>query len=231
MSEPKRVPLIIIVLIALAAVLLVMDVAYGDDDDRGHGHGHDDGDSSAVDASSIVTGDSSWGIGAGGPGDVEINNCWGSTQWGGLTIFRQKLVTLETCLGFRFLALKKYELAAMHFCNDKPTLKEFANEAECEAEHDFTPPDPLDSPNLGGLYDQATQFNEHYDLAQQQQEEIEYLKEENASFVGRLDQLTAYIEQEPARAPTSVQKQEPQYSEAQFNAVWLALGIEDEDDE
>ncbi len=226
MSEPKRISLVWLLLPALAAVLLVLDNSHADDD---HGHGqahHDNGAGAVSDASSVITGDSSWGIGAGGPGDVDINGCWGSTQWGLLTIFKQKLVTLEICLGFRFLALKKYELAAMHFCNDKPTLKEFANEAECEVAHDFT---PHNTPNLEGLYDRAAQFDEHYELAQQQEEEIVYLKEENASIVGRLDDLAAMLEQPPEPAP--VQQQAPRYSEEQFNAVWLALGIEDDDDE
>lgn len=223
----NRAAMLCALLAGLMAFLLAAEVWAQDNDDHGHGQAHHGGDGGVVEVVS-GDGDSSWGIGAGGPGDVDIDDCWGSTQWGGLTIFRQKLVTLETCLGFRFLAIQKYELAAMHFCNDKPTLKEFANEAECEVAHDFTPLNP--APDLGGLYNQAAQFDEHYELAQQQEEEIEYLQKENASIVGRLDDLTARLDQEPAPAPA--QKQAPQYSEEQFNAVWAALGIkEDEDDE
>ena len=136
----------------------------------------------------------SYALGSGGPGDVDISGCLGSTQWGFLTAFKQKLVRDETCVGFRFLMLEKYELAAMHFCNDKATLKEFESEKACEFAHDFTPPD-----TDGVAQGVNRSFDENYELTQEQEEEIEYLQEENASIVGRLDALAEYIEQAPVQ--------------------------------
>jgi len=183
----------------LLGLLAGVAVANGNHDDH-----HDDDGSDLVtvqtEVANTIKGDSSWGIGAGGPGDVDIDRCWGSTQWGGLTIFRQKLVTIETCLGFEFLAIKQYKLAAMHFCNDNATLKEYTSEANCEFEHDFTPPDTNPNENHGA-------FEEHYEIAQQQQQEIEYLREENASIVGRLEALTERIERRPVTVSSQVQTQ------------------------
>lgn len=181
----------------LLGVLVGKAIAQDNRECRGNQPCNDDG--SDLVTVQIEKGGASWGLGAGGPGDVDIDRCWGSTQVGAFTIFRQKLVTLETCLGFEFLAIKKYKLAAMHFCNDKDTLKEFDSEAKCETAHDFTP--------LGGAADVIRSLDETYEFAQQQEQEIEYLQEENASIVDRLERLTERLEQRPATVSSQVQTQ------------------------
>ena len=197
--NPPRVHLFWLVVILLAAWFLFDSFVLAND------HYYRDDDNVEV-STEVVTGDninsdgSSWGIGAGGPGDVDIDKCWGSTQWGGLTIFKQKLVTIETCLGFEFLSLKKYKLAAMHFCNDKPTLKEFASETECEAEHDFTPSDSgntddnrdTEAPELKALVAQTAQYeNERQQVREEQQADIDVLMDKFAALERRASRYAA----------------------------------------
>lgn len=157
-------------------------------------------------------------------GDVDIGQCRFSTQWGTPLFSKQKILLDETCVGFQFLALGQYDLAAMHFCNDEDTLTEFASEIDCELAHNFTPPaQPITTePKISDR-----SLEEHFELAQHQEQEIEYLQEEQASLVGRIDALTAYIE----RAPAPVQKQPELYTDEQFDAVWALLqGSKDDDD-
>lgn len=190
-------------------------------------------DAAATSSASAIGGDTNTNIDTGGNtslalvnslGDVDIAQCLGSTQWGTPIYSRQKLVINWPCMAEFYLRNQKYALAAMALCNTE-ILDEFASEIDCEVAHDFGPVGP--PPDLTGLYDQAAQFDEHYNLAQQQEEEIEYLQEENASIVGRLEALTVMIEQ----VPEPVQ-QEELFTDEEFDTVWDILkGAEEDDDD
>lgn len=69
-------------------------------------------------------------------GDVDIAGCLGSTQWATPLFSKQKLVVNWPCLAEFYLRNGQYKLASMAICNTE-IVKEFANEAECEAAHDF----------------------------------------------------------------------------------------------
>jgi hypothetical protein len=71
-------------------------------------------------------------------GDVDIAGCLGSTQWATPLFSKQKLVVNWPCLAEFYLRNGKYELAAVAICNTE-IVKEFADEASCEAAHDFSP--------------------------------------------------------------------------------------------
>jgi len=131
-------------------------------------------------------------------GDVDFTGiCQGSSQFGTPVFSKQRIHRDEVCLGFAFLKIGAYDLAQMHFCMDKETLAQYATVKACENEHDFK---PATKEGRGGFDsdDRNAQFEEHYELAQQQEHEIEYLKEEQASLVGRIDYLTERIERAPA---------------------------------
>ena len=158
-------------------------------------------------------------------GDVDIAQCLASAQWNTALGGKQRLVLNQICMAEFYLKRGRFDLAAQALCNQDEILAEYATERECEDDHDFTPPD-IDDDSASEL----SRVNEAYELAQRQDEEIEYLQEEQASLVGRVDALTAYIEQPPA--PAAVQQQAPQYTDEHVNAVWAALkGSEDDDDE
>lgn len=116
--------------------------------DNGHGHDHG-GDvttdvTSSTDVTTSVTGgdvniagDSSRAYGIGHSlGDVDISQCLGSVQWGSPVFSRQKLVINWPCMAEFYLRNGEPKLAAMAVCNTE-VIKEFADEAECEAAHQF----------------------------------------------------------------------------------------------
>jgi len=110
---------------------------------------------------------------------------------------KQKLVLNQVCMADFYLKVGRFDLAAQALCNQPEILKEYQTEVACEADHDFT---PAETEGRGGFdsADRSAQFEEHYELAQQQEHEIEYLREEQASLVGRIDYLTERIEMAPA---------------------------------
>jgi len=174
-----------------------------------------------------------WALAAPGLPNVAIARCLGSEAWTLLIGGKQKLVLNQVCMAEFYLKVGRYDLAAQSLCNQPEILEEYNTEASCEIDHDFTPPKIEGEDRFGGLYDQAAQFNEHYELAQQQEEEIEYLKEENASIVGRLDNLTTLLEQAPASTPTPIyvqQEPEPRYTDEEFDKIWgLLMGGEEDE--
>jgi len=153
-------------------------------------------------------------------GDVDIAQCLGSTQWNTPIFGKQKLVLNQVCMAEFYLKASKYALAAMALCNVPEILDEFSDEDACELAHDFTPIVPDHDVHI-----RSEEFEEAYILSQEQEEEIDYLQEEQASLVGRIEQLTAYIERVPAQKQVASEK----YTDAQFEAVWAVLkGDEDE---
>ena len=170
----------------------------------------------AMDSKSIV-------VAAPGLGDVDIAACLGSTQWSLLVGGKQKLVLNQVCMAEFYLKQGRYDLAAQSLCNQPEIVTEYESEQACELAHDFTPPPLLALP----ASDSA--FEEHYELAQRQEEEIEYMQAEQVSLVGRIDMLTEQIEQAPA--PVIVQQEVPvEYTDEQFEAVFMALKGSDEDE-
>jgi len=201
-------------ILCVVIVWLLMAPAWVDADE-GHGHHHDDDDGGdtlvnvdvPVDVDITgpdIGGDSVRSLVVVAPplGDVDIAQCLGSTQFTFLVGGKQKLVLNWPCMAEFYLKQGRYDLAAQALCNQPEIIKEYMTEVACEIDHDFSPPETdgegEGESNLGGLYNQAAQFNEHYERAQQQQEEIEYLREENASIIGQIEYITQQIEQAPA---------------------------------
>jgi hypothetical protein len=148
-------------------------------------------------------------------GDVDIAGCLGSTQWATPLFSKQKLVVNWPCLAEFYLRNGKYQLASMAICNTE-IVKEFANEAECEAAHDFAPvvaEIPTDHLRQDEIY------NDQLAMVQMQISEIE----------DRIEQA----ESRPPPPPTrTIVQQSPTFTEEQKAAAWAALlGSEDEDDE
>lgn len=243
-------------LVALALLLAIMAIiaSHAFADERGRGHGHEGGQDTEVItdvttkvitgdvATEVVTGDVSTGdliggdttaytVVAPGLGDVDIGACLGSTQWTFLVGGKQKLRLNHICMAEFYLQQGRYDLAAQSLCNQKEIRKEYKSEQACEDAHDFTPLGP--PPDLGDLYSRSAKFDEHYEISQAQEQEIEYLQEEQATLVGRIDALTAQIEKAPRkqakRAP--VEKPAERYSDDDYNKVLAILKGEEWEDE
>lgn len=181
-----------------------------------------------LNAGDVITGDNQTiTVVAPGLGDVDIAQCLGSTQWTLLIGGKQKLELNQVCMAEFYLKQGRYDLAAQALCNQPEILKEYATETECEDGHDFTPNQP---PEPDDLYSQSVKFDEHYELAQQQEQEIEYLQEEQASLVSRIDDLTEQIEQVPRYSVPTATEPVEQYTDEQFDAVWSVLKGETEDE-
>ena len=159
-------------------------------------------DSSTVIGDTVVGGDTIRSLAVVAPGlpSVAIARCLGSEAWTLLIGGKQKLVLNQVCMAEFYLNVGRYDLAAQALCNQPEILAEYKTELACEDKHNFTPPK---SEGKGGFDsdERSAQFEEHYELAQQQEHEIEYLKEEQASLVGRIDYLTERIERAPAPQP------------------------------
>lgn len=232
MKIEKLVRLFFIALVALAVVMIVAPpLALADDDCRGNScNGGGDttvdvtgGDVNVpVDVNTDVTGgpvsvehkSDSLGIGlANSLGDVDIAGCLGSTQWATPLFSKQKLVVNWPCLAEFYLEHGKYELAAMAICNTE-IIKEFEDEAACEAAHDFGPlvvePEPIG------------EIIETFDSGQAvQNEEIEVMQMAQAS----LEQRLAALENKPAPRPrvSRPAAPAPMFTEEQKAAAWAAL--------
>jgi hypothetical protein len=159
-----------------------------------------------------------------GLGDVDIAGCLGSTQWATPLFSKQKLVVNWPCLAEFYLEHGKYELAAMAICNTE-IVKEFDDEAACEAAHDFA---PLAAPEPIGLL-------QEFDTEQTiQDDRIDFVQASQMEVMARLDHLEERVERAPAPRPTRVieQKVEPAFTPEQKALAWAALtGGGDEEDE
>ncbi len=147
-------------------------------------------------------GNKSLALVAPGLGDVDIAQCLGSTQWSLLVYAKQKLALNQVCMAEFYLKVGRYDLAAQALCNQPEILMEYSTEVACEIQHDFTPAIVEGNDELTETFES---IEESY---AQQEEEIGYLQEENASIVDRLDVLTAQLEAPRAQPePVIVQQQ------------------------
>lgn len=123
--------------------------------------------------------------------DVDINQCMGSTAWDTIIGGKQKLVLNWVCLAEFYLKTGQPELAAVAICNTE-MLKEFDDEAACEAAHDFFV-DVSES-----LAMEVSHREEEEDYHQQQQQM-------QSDYDDRIDYLEQQIEQRPTNTRTIIE--------------------------
>ena len=212
-------------LLMMMAVLLVAPAYAGGEC---NGHGNCDDESIVIDAgSSVIGGDTvidtggnkSLAVVAPGLGDVDIAQCLGSEAWSLLVGGKQKLVLNQVCMAEFYLKQGRYDLAAQSLCNQPEILDEYDTEVACEIAHDFTPIEPEGD-------ELSRSFDEHYQLEEQHTEDIVVVQMAQTSLEDRIEAL----EQKPAPRPRVAQAPPQRYTDAQFDAVWLALKGSDEDE-
>lgn len=230
--------LFFIALVALAVVMIVTPpLALADDDCRGrscNGGGDTDIDITGgdvnvpVDVNTDISGgpvsvehkSESLGIGLSNSlGDVDIAGCLGSTQWATPLFSKQKLVVNWPCLAEFYLEHGKYELAAMAICNTE-IVKEFTDEAECEAAHDFA--------RVAAVSEVVETFDTGQAIQNEEIERVTYMQMELAA---RVDEIQSLVERAPARPRTVVQEKAAFTEEQKRAALAAIMGSGDDEDE
>lgn len=125
-----------------------------------NGHGHDHGGDVDV-ANSITGGDVSLSGGdvavsnssesygfAYGLGDVDINQCLASTQWGTILVSRQKVVLNKWCAAESYDARGLHFMAALLRCDIDEVIEHFESKDECVKANTYRPPEPEPAPAI-----------------------------------------------------------------------------------
>ena len=79
-------------------------------------------------------------------GDVDINQCLASKQWGTILISNQKLVLNKWCVAESYDARGLYEMAARVRCDIPEIAKHFDTTKECRKANTVTVPEPPPPP-------------------------------------------------------------------------------------
>ena len=72
-------------------------------------------------------------------GDVDINQCLGSTQWGSIIVSKQKLVLNKWCAAEVYDAKGLHHMAAVMRCDIPEILKHFADSEHCVVANKWVP--------------------------------------------------------------------------------------------
>lgn len=148
-------------------------------------------------------------------GDVDIADCLGSHQWNTPIFGRQDLKLNQVCMAEFYLSAGKYQLAAMSLCNIKEILREFENEEECEAAHDFTPaPQPAAAPPPRAL-----------------EQEVEQLRWEQSMLQAQISEQQALLEKAEARPQPKPVVVQQEFVTEEKRAAIKALFADDEGEE
>jgi len=87
----------------------------------------------------------SWAF-AHGLGDVDINDCLGSAQWGTIIVSHQYLLLNKWCAAEVYDSKGLYKMAAILRCDIKEVNKHFVDHDECVAANTMSPPPVMAQP-------------------------------------------------------------------------------------
>ena len=149
-------------------------------------------------------------------GDVDINDCLASTQWGSIVVSKQKVVLNAWCAAEVYDAKGMYEMAAIMRCNVPEILAEFDSEADCERANRYSPPTVYVEP------EPEVSYEELYRQEQMHDEQLE-------SLLDRVEQLEQKPEPRPRPPQTVVQQTE--FLDAEKKEKLRALRDNDEDED
>ena len=172
----------------------------------------------------VIKGGDAFGA-AHGLGDVDIEGCVVTKQWGSFIVSHQYYEYDVFCIAEVLDSQGKYDAAAALRCSDKDTAKLFGD--SCISVWTFRPAVP---PHMEATPNQG---DERY-LAQQ--EEIEFMREELAAIKDaqqsqeKQQQQVQVVQQEVVHQQQQ-QQQQLRYTEAQRAEVAKILGITDEDED
>jgi hypothetical protein len=93
-------------------------------------------------------------------GDVDINQCLGSTQWGTILVSKQKLVLNKWCAAEVYDAKGLYDMAARMRCSIPEVAEFFTVDSECIAANLVTAPPPAPVIIEDTHYDEEEEWHE-----------------------------------------------------------------------
>ena len=124
MTEPKRVGLWPLIAVAFVICVVVFDIAYSDDTIQSNDMNTVKGD--------IAISDRSYGVSQ-SLGDVDINDCLASTQWGIPVIFaKQSVQENPWCMANSLDAMGAHAAAAKVRCTTETIKAIYPDAAKCE---------------------------------------------------------------------------------------------------
>lgn len=151
-------------------------------------------------------------------GDVDINQCMGSTQWGTIIVSKQKLVLNLWCAAEVYDAKGLRHMAAVLRCDIPEIAQHFDDPAKCIVANKISA--PRESPPIAQMI-----------LEEEHEEDIDMVQAQLSQVQMELAEIKAM----PAPRPRIVQAAAPpptdQYSQEQKMAVFSALGIDEDEDQ
>lgn len=184
MSAPKPVSFLLILGIMLVIFLIVFDV-HAQHECQG---GHNCNDGEILDPQQQVK--RSVGIGVSGS-DMDINDCLATESW--IFGLYQRTKPNYLCMADKAQARGELTRAAEFRCIYWGVRRAQGGKDECIERLTYDNPPALEV-MVGQVPDTDEDDDDRY---VQQQEEIEYLREESASLAGQLKQITRRLEQPP----------------------------------
>jgi len=189
--------LIMVALVLMTITIAVVARAQGDHHCQGNAC-NDGGGDTIVNTDSVletIVKTDSLGIGLAfsyGMGDVDINegrNCMGSEQKANIIWGSQAMALNPWCASLFYELNDRHDFAAKMRCDIDEILNKYTSLEECWKDQELAP--------IIVDHDVHLRSEEFEAAHAQQEEEIVYLKEEQASLVGRIDYLTERIERAP----------------------------------
>jgi len=205
LKTENKIRFFFLALIFIALLAALIPAAFADD--KCYGKKCDDPVSQAV--SQVVAGDSlkSYAFGMGGPGDVAIQDCLASTQWGVIGFYRQKVGLNRWCAAEAYDQKGMAHMAAVMRCGITDVRAYFESDKACHEANTYVPRETSPEPDLVKEFNYAEQHLE-----------IEHIQQEQASLVGQIEQLSVAL---TSRQPAVVRRD--RYSDEQKAAVWAAF--------
>ena len=166
----KNVGLLIWLLLVVVVVLVILPPAWADDDDhRGtvmlSGGSQVDGDTSVTNSSKAFAFSHSLG-------DVDINDCLASTQWGTILVSAQKVNLNKWCAGEVYDAKGLYTMAALVRCDIPEIRKFFEDDASCVEANTVEVYEPIEAAVI------VEEYDEHDEELEQLSEQVAILTEQ-----------------------------------------------------
>ena len=147
------------------------------------------GDISGGNSSNVIGGDDNLALAfAHALGDVDINDCLASTQWGSIIVSRQKVVANLWCMGEVYDAKGMFDLASKARCSVPEIRAWFTDDLSCEKANTWSGFVVINAPSTGDT-SEADDEREH---AQDRH------RQEVADALTRMDGLEKRLDQEAA---------------------------------
>lgn len=148
------------------------------------------GDITGGNSSNVIGGDDNLALAfAHALGDVDINDCLASTQWGTIIVSRQKVIANLWCMGEVYDAKGMFDLAAKARCSVAEIRAWFSDDLACERANTWSGFVVITPPSTGDVSETDDDDDDHAQDVHRQ---------EVADALARMDHLEKRLDQEAA---------------------------------